>query len=235
MVQHHLDWKIRIIWLLPIILFILLAWLILSAGAVAVLGKSDIPASTVIIGVLAMLILSFGIPSFAWIELTYRAFTYELTPVSLKIIQGILTRHRSVIPYDKIEDITAKRTPVERIMGLATLKVETSGTDPSIQSVTLPGISNYEELIPLILSKAGDMRREEAAGQQNEKRVGDEVLPLVLHELKAIRHLLEKEREEREKRAEFSNLHEIPGPVETGWEGKVKKFFPRRKRKKKKG
>jgi uncharacterized protein len=174
--QSRIDPKIKIAWLFPTAIVIAIIWLILSASTFFMPpGETyfSIPRPLLPLALFAALIIFLGIPSYAWVHLSYTNFTYELAETELIIREGIFTRKTSVIPYVRIQNINSERTVFERLLGLATLSIETAGTNPGESEAQLPGISNRYELINHILALAAEAKQngsmeERAAGQRGQ-------------------------------------------------------------------
>ena len=65
----------------------------------------------------------------------------ELTPRHLRFQKGVLYQIEKTIPLDNIQDLTFKKGPLLRWLGLSTLKIETAGqSGQSSSDMTLIGI-----------------------------------------------------------------------------------------------
>jgi len=53
--------------------------------------------------------------------------TYELEGGALRLEEGVLERKRRVVPFDRIQQVELVRKPLHRLLGVATLRVETAG------------------------------------------------------------------------------------------------------------
>jgi putative membrane protein len=53
--------------------------------------------------------------------------TYELEAGSLRLEEGVLARKRRVVPFDRIQQVDLVRKPLHRLLGVASLRVETAG------------------------------------------------------------------------------------------------------------
>ncbi|HEX6675170.1 MAG TPA: PH domain-containing protein [Actinomycetes bacterium] len=53
--------------------------------------------------------------------------TYTLGPSALRIEEGVLARKRRLLPFDRIQQVDLVRKPLHRLLGVATLRVETAG------------------------------------------------------------------------------------------------------------
>ena len=59
--------------------------------------------------------------------LRWRAFTYAIGSDALVIADGLFTRTRRSIPLERVQDVSIERTPVARLLGLASVRIETGG------------------------------------------------------------------------------------------------------------
>lgn len=70
-----------------------------------------------------------------------RRFTYDLTPDTFDIESGVLSRRTREIPYGRVQNVDVRRDPIQRILGLAEVRIETAGggeTEASLRFVS-PG------------------------------------------------------------------------------------------------
>lgn len=155
--QRHLDPRVRIVWLLPTALVIAAIWLVGSALAFIFgpqqLSAIPLPPLMLPIALLAALLLVLGLPAYVWVHMNYVNFTYELAQNEIVIREGVFTRKRTVIPYGRVQNISTQRTILERSLGLATLNIETAGSNPGVSEGILPGISDYEGAISELLER----------------------------------------------------------------------------------
>lgn len=159
---RHLDARVKLVWVLPIavvlcIVFVLGTLFIFylpEPGAAA-----GVPRPVQSIGLLLFLLIFIAGPAYGYIHLEYLSFTYELAASELVVREGVFTRSTSVIPYARIQNITTRRTLLERAIGLATLQIETAGTNPGASEGVLPGVSKKDELIAEILGHVEKAKR----------------------------------------------------------------------------
>lgn len=59
----------------------------------------------------------------------YFNYTYRLDSEELVIREGLLTRNERHIPYDRIQNIDLSQSPLQRLLGVADVRVETAGGD----------------------------------------------------------------------------------------------------------
>ncbi|HYT26666.1 MAG TPA: PH domain-containing protein, partial [Actinomycetota bacterium] len=69
--------------------------------------------------------------------------TYVLEVGALRVEQGVLARRRRVVPFDRIQQVDLVRKPLHRLLGVATLRVETAG-GPRASEVDLDVIALAE-------------------------------------------------------------------------------------------
>ena len=71
----------------------------------------------------------------------YRSWGYAEREEDLLIRQGFLFRRMSVVPYGRMQFVDVTAGPVERIFGLATVKLHTAA---AATDAKLPGLANAE-------------------------------------------------------------------------------------------
>ncbi|MDB5668663.1 MAG: hypothetical protein JWL74_1613 [Alphaproteobacteria bacterium] len=64
----------------------------------------------------------------AFAVMSWRRFTYELLAGEIIIEQGLLSRQRRVIPFDRVQDVAIERPLLARLIGTARVRVETGGS-----------------------------------------------------------------------------------------------------------
>lgn len=79
--------------------------------------------------------------------LRYRVWRYEIREDELYLERGVLTRVKTVVPFVRIQHVDARRSPLERLTGLASTVVYTAGSRGA--DVSVPGLSP---------SRANDLR-----------------------------------------------------------------------------
>jgi hypothetical protein len=68
----------------------------------------------------------------------YRSWGYELGEDELHVQHGRWTRVRTVVPFGRVQHIDVAQGPIQRMLGLATLVLNTAGTRGA--AVRLPGL-----------------------------------------------------------------------------------------------
>ncbi len=164
--HRHLDPRVKLVWFLPGLGIILFLWmtasvlLFLLQPNTPIFGLSGMSFS----GTLLVFVLIFlAVPLYAYHHMEYMSFTFELAPREFIIRQGVFTRETAVIPYERIQNINTRRTVVERFLGLATLVIDTAGTNPQAAEGLLPGVSKKEMLVREIMDR---VEKEKARGDR---------------------------------------------------------------------
>ncbi|WP_256544917.1 PH domain-containing protein [Halobellus inordinatus] len=69
----------------------------------------------------------------------YRVWRYEVREDSLYLERGVLTRVRTVVPFVRVQHVDTARSPIERVVGLASTVVYTAGSRGA--DVSIPGLA----------------------------------------------------------------------------------------------
>lgn len=144
---YHLDPGVRIYWSVGVIAAGLVLWVILMLVAgftmESILGvdKGMFPLFFFTLIVLILL------PYLVWIELNYHNYTYQFRKKRLVIRKGVLNKERTVIPYSQIQNVNINRNVLQRALGVATVKIETAGTNPWESEGVIDGIGDYHSFV----------------------------------------------------------------------------------------
>jgi putative membrane protein len=63
----------------------------------------------------------------AWTTVEWLRRTYSLEGGALRLEEGVLARKLRAVPFDRIQQVDLVRKPLHRLLGVATLRVETAG------------------------------------------------------------------------------------------------------------
>jgi putative membrane protein len=63
----------------------------------------------------------------AWSSIEWLRRTYALEGGALRLEEGVLSRQLRAVPFDRIQQVDLIRKPLHRLLGVATLRVETAG------------------------------------------------------------------------------------------------------------
>lgn len=150
--RKHLDPKIKILWALSAVLTALVVWLFASWISPLAFPNEIFGVSSALYPLMFFMIIGIILlPYLAWVELKYRNYTYSISKNELVIRKGVMRVERITIPFEKVQNVNVSRSIFERILGLATLKIETAGTNPGEAEGILPGITHYHDLMDEIL------------------------------------------------------------------------------------
>ena len=93
----------------------------------------------------------------AWIYsgMYAKTFKYEITDQFILINRGVITRHKTTIPFSRIQNVSSIQGPFDRKFGLYTVKIETAGISGGDGGKMVPeglvmGIKDPEKMEVLI-------------------------------------------------------------------------------------
>src|SRR5215212_8157971 len=93
----------------------------------------------------------------AWSALEWLRRTWTLEGGALRLEEGVLSRKLRAVPFDRIQQVDLVRKPLHRLLGVATLRVETAGggsaAEVDLHVVTLPEARALRAI--LLRAKAG--------------------------------------------------------------------------------
>lgn len=185
-----LDPKVKIIWASGIVLLAALLWAMLTifsqmAFPEGVWGVQSFHYPFVFFVITAAALT----PYLIWVELRYRNYTYYLTDMGIIIKKGVLRHERISIPFYRVQNVNVSRSIFERVLGLATIKIETAGTNPGEAEGVIPGVANYRKVVEEIL----EMIEHKRHTSQQKKHVDVEMLVSEIATLKEELHKLREE------------------------------------------
>ncbi|MFA6328260.1 MAG: PH domain-containing protein [Candidatus Micrarchaeia archaeon] len=185
---RHLDRKVKILWFLPTALILgiiillgpFLFFMLPDASLTFGISKPDLIVLTIAFPIV------FGLIIYFWLHVHYLNFTYELGDKELKVREGVITRKTTVIPFERIQDITSERTLGERMLGLATIEIETAGSSKLASSMMIPGIANKDVLISEIMAMVQKARARNGGDAESRHTPTEKLLADILHEIKGL-------------------------------------------------
>ena len=191
MARMHLDPKVKIYWLFPVLGFLAIIWLIGIAG-VAFVDEDHIvfgmrlPTFALMsaLAISAMVLL----PLYFYYTLEYKAYTYEFTEQAIVVRNGILSTNEVTIPYAHISRIEAERSVLERLIGLVSVEIVTPGPKELEVNHIIPGLPagiNFSDELENWKTNAGALRAPwEQAGKS--QSVDSEVLLKLVGEMHSL-------------------------------------------------
>ncbi len=112
---------------------------------------------------LILLISIIGIPlipiwlvlGWVWSGRYFRSLRCEVDDRHVRVRRGVLFRKSKTIPLDRIQDFTLLDGPIQRALGLCSLRIETAGQSSPQGSAdaTLTGLMDAEEFQEVVLER----------------------------------------------------------------------------------
>jgi uncharacterized protein len=91
----------------------------------------------ILAAVVALLVLSIAVLP----RMRYRRWRWQLTDLAVELRYGVLVHQQETVPYFRIQQIDINAGPVDRLLELATLRVQTASASGT---ALLPGIAASE-------------------------------------------------------------------------------------------
>lgn len=165
---HPLSIPYRIVQSLPGIL-------VLAFFAVFALGQAR-PGLTAPVGGI-VLVLGAGLVV-AWQIAYYKRFEYELTSDTFDIRSGVISRRNREIPYRRVQNVDISRTLIQRVLGVAELRLETAGGGESEAHLRYVGYDEAKRLQEDIRSLTRRVELDETGTPRPPTDDVDEEIPL---------------------------------------------------------
>jgi membrane protein YdbS with pleckstrin-like domain len=137
------------------------------------------------------------VPILLWIPAFYRSLEYIVDSDAVKMKKGVFWRKRVTVPYPKITNVDVTQGPVQRMLNIGTIHVQTAGagsTQAAQAELTLLGVMDLEGLKDTIMERvknytfSGPQEVKKGIAEQSDSQI----LKHMLKELTAIREALEK-------------------------------------------
>ncbi|MCU4753364.1 PH domain-containing protein [Halobacteria archaeon AArc-curdl1] len=137
--MERLEPRVRTLWVLSALGSSTVIGVAFTLTATTLYGRFGSPDSRWMVLLPALLIccLTASWVGFAWYR--YRRFRFDCRDESLYVEHGVLTHHKTVVPYNRLQHVDVRRRPLERVAGVATLVVHTAGTCRN--QVQIPGLT----------------------------------------------------------------------------------------------
>lgn len=138
------------------------------------------------------------VPALIVVPFYYRSLKYEIHEDEVIVRVGVITQSVKHVPYRTVTNLTVRRGPFDRLLGIGTLNIQTAGmSGQSGAEERLIGLVNYDEVYGKV---AGSLRRFRGGMSPTQADVesisanGDAyMLAAILDEVKAIRETLARE------------------------------------------
>ncbi|MFB6305257.1 MAG: PH domain-containing protein [Haloferacaceae archaeon] len=129
--MNRLDPRVQVVWAGQAAI----GAAVLATG-VAVVGRVAFDLPLVVPAGVFLVVFAVG---FALAIARYRLWRYEVRDDAIYLERGVFTRVRTVVPFVRIQHVDSSRSPVERVVGLASTVVYTAGSRGA--DVTVPGLT----------------------------------------------------------------------------------------------
>jgi len=137
------------------------------------------------------------VPILLWIPAFYRSLEYIVDSDSVKMKKGVFWRKHVIVPYTKITNIDVTQGPVQRMLNIGTIYVQTAGaggTQGAQAELILLGVRDLQGLKDTIMERVRGytISRPEEVKKEVVEESDSRTLRRMLKELTAIREVLEK-------------------------------------------
>lgn len=107
-------------------------------------------------------LLILAVPALLFAVAEYLSFRYRLSGDRLFLNSGVLSRRRRVVPLARVQNVDLRENVVQRLFGVAELRVETAGGDPDEAITLLLGRAEATALRADLLARRADAEQEAA-------------------------------------------------------------------------
>ena len=130
--EHPLDRRIVLVWRLGLVPALVPP--ALALGLLLSVLPTAVPAWMVALPAAVLAGLALGpLQTLRW-----RRWSWRLTDRAVELRSGVMTRRHVVLPHFRVQQIDVLEGPIERLLGLATLRVTSAS---AAGSVDLPGLT----------------------------------------------------------------------------------------------
>ncbi|HEY1121839.1 MAG TPA: PH domain-containing protein [Haloferula sp.] len=207
---------LRVMWGIKNGVALLVVMIPLSVMSIVLAANHEGTAAGVVAGVAfiaACILICQALFSLALVQLDYEKRWYLVTDRSLRIREGVGTVREITFTFANIQNLSVTQGPIQRLLGIADLKVETAGGGSvagqqqhpglNLHTAYFRGIDNAEEVKQLIAERmrvhrdAGLGDHEDRHLQKVDTAIGVPVIDVlgeVLVEATALRHAVETAR-----------------------------------------
>gem|GEM_PF-5574076 len=198
---YHVSPRIKLLWSFTVLCLAFTVWLIMSVGSLIAFPHGLFSLPQPLLPVFFFFIIGvFLIPYLIWVEIHYRHYVFAFMPSEFVVKKGFLRVESIAVPYENIQNVNVSQSFVERILALATIKIETAGGSTHA-NVKLEGVSHYEEFVDFLLEKVEESKIVKTSETSPPSSVSVEELWNKLQELEQrIKKLEEKNKTKRRKK-----------------------------------
>lgn len=152
--------------------------LVLAFVVVFMIGELEGGLATPVGGIV-ILIGIIGICG--WQIAYYKRFRYELTHDTFDIRSGVISRRNREIPYRRIQNVDISRSLLQRVIGVAELRLETAGGGQSEAHLRYVGYDEAKRLQEEVRSRTRGIERGEIDLDRGERDDGG--IPTLLYQI----------------------------------------------------
>jgi uncharacterized membrane protein YdbT with pleckstrin-like domain len=144
-------------------------------------------------GIIVVLLLVVGPILVVWVK----NLSYVIGEEKITIHKGILTKVQKNIPYRAVTDFIVNRSVFDRILGIASIRIQTAGQSqtPTGYEGNIAGVVDWKGLHQVLrdrLKRLHPVSEALATKEPASSATGRDLLVQILDELRAIRKNLEK-------------------------------------------
>jgi membrane protein YdbS with pleckstrin-like domain len=154
-IPDHLHPNVKKYWLITNVIAI--SFLILFMASPFIMGAAFyggvLWVAVITIATVVMICLS-AVLAMVMVNLVYENITFLVKDDSLTINKGMVFKHSITVPFNRVQNVTIFRGPLERIFGLSTITISTAGWGNG----RLQGINHPELLRDIILKRVSKVK-----------------------------------------------------------------------------
>jgi len=184
--------KLYYIYLFLVFIIGILPWYLPTVVLLLLFAPPSI--SLIVTLIFSILILVPLVITVYWIPKYYKSIIYKLTTNEMEWRRGVWFKKTGIVPYNRITNVDIAQGPVSRMLGIASLKIQTAGYSgaPSrgyggFAEIRIDGMEQFEEIREMIMSFVRG--RKPVAVETYEE---EDINLKILNELVKIRKLLAK-------------------------------------------
>jgi uncharacterized membrane protein YdbT with pleckstrin-like domain len=187
------QWGILVVLSALVALTALLFQLLLPLSEEVTSEEVSVLAWPIAAGAVFVLLFVFGPILVIWVK----NLSYVIGEEKVTIHQGILTKIQKNIPYRAVTDFIVHRSIFDRILGIASIRIQTAGQTQTATGYegNIAGIMDWRDLHQVLrdrLKKLHPVSEALTTGEPISALTDKELWVQILDELKAIRKALEK-------------------------------------------
>ena len=110
----------------------------------------------IIFGLCALVVLLIVAAVVVYQVVSYKHLYYEITPAEFNFYQGILSKKRVHVPYQRIQSVDQRASLLQRIAGVCTVNIDTAG-----------GSNNKAIVVPYLTKQDAESLRRELFARKN--------------------------------------------------------------------